>query len=182
MKSLYIILSLLLFSTVVSHAQEKFLTKQGSVSFFSSAPVEDIKADNNQVLSIINTSNGTIAIAILMKSFMFEKSLMQEHFNENYVESDKYPKATFKGEVLNFDTLNQIEQEVTITGNITIHGVTKTLKTLAKISKTTDVISIQGSFTVKVADFNIEIPSLVVNNIAETIEVRFALDHKPYKK
>ncbi len=182
MKSLYIILSLLLFSTVVSHAQEKFLTKQGSVSFFSSAPVEDIKADNNQVLSIINTSNGTIAIAILMKSFMFEKSLMQEHFNENYVESDKYPKATFKGEVLNFDTLNQNEQEVTITGNITIHGVTKTLKTLAKISKTTDVISIQGSFTVKVADFNIEIPSLVVNNIAETIEVRFALDHKPYKK
>ncbi|GAA4278611.1 hypothetical protein GCM10022259_33360 [Aquimarina mytili] len=168
--------------TIVVSGQERFLTKQGYTSFFSSAPVEDIKADNNQVLSIIDTSTGTIAIAILMKSFMFEKSLMQEHFNENYVESDKYPKAKFKGQILNFNSLDQNEQEVTIDGNITIHGVTQKLETLAKITRTTDHISVQGSFPLKIADFNIKIPSVVVNNIAEIVEVSFALDHKPYKK
>ncbi len=167
---------------MLSHGQEKFLTKQGYTSFFSSSPVEDIKADNNQVLSIIETSTGTIAIAILMKSFLFEKSLMQEHFNENYIESDKYPKATFKGQILNFGALDQNEQMVTVQGDLTIHGVTKKMKTQAKISKTEESISLKGSFPVKVADYDIKIPSVVMNNIAETIEVTFKLDHQPYKK
>ncbi|WP_299252647.1 YceI family protein [uncultured Aquimarina sp.] len=179
------LLNILLFSllcTVVSFGQGKFLTKQGNTSFFSSSPVEDIKADNNQVLSIIDTSTGAIAISILMKSFMFEKSLMQEHFNENYVESDKYPKAIFKGKILDFNDVNENEQTVSIVGDITIHGITKKLETQGTIKKTNENISVNGDFLVKVADFEIEIPSVVANNIAETIKVSFELDHKPYNK
>ncbi|MBQ4819411.1 YceI family protein [Aquimarina sp. MMG016] len=181
MKTLNILLCLLCFS-MLSHGQQRFLTKQGYTSFFSSSPMEDIKADNNQVLSIIDTSTGTIAISILMKSFQFEKSLMQEHFNENYVESDKYPKAVFKGQIANFEGLNNNEQEININGNITIHGVTKQIQTTAKIIRTDKNISLKGKFPIEVADFDIEIPSVVVNNIAKTIEVTFELDHKPYNK
>ncbi|WP_271767804.1 YceI family protein [Aquimarina algiphila] len=181
MKTTHILL-LCFFLTNFLQGQERFLTKQGYTSFFSSSPVEDIKADNNQVLSIIDTSTGAIAISILMKSFQFEKSLMQEHFNENYVESDTYPKAKFKGKVPNINGLSNSEETVTITGDLTIHGVTKNIKTQAKIIKTQDNISLKGSFPVNVADYNIEIPAVVINNIAKTIEVTFELDHKPYKK
>ncbi|WP_299436777.1 YceI family protein [uncultured Aquimarina sp.] len=181
MKSINILLCFFLFSTI-SFGQGKFLTKQGYASFFSSSPAEDIEANNNQVLSIIDTSTGTIAISILMKSFMFEKSLMQEHFNENYVESDKYPKAIFKGQILDFKNIAGNEQVVSIVGDITIHGVTKKLETQGKINKTEGSITLAGDFPVKVADFGIKIPSVVVNNIAETIKVTFELDHKPYKK
>ncbi|GAA4271588.1 YceI family protein [Aquimarina gracilis] len=181
MKPIHILLYFFL-STTFTFGQSKYLTKQGYTSFFSSSPVEDIKADNHQVLSIIDSSTGAIAISILMKSFMFEKSLMQEHFNENYVESDKFPKATFKGEIQGLQDLNTGQQEVTIKGNITIHGVTQTIETKATVNKTDEAISVNGSFPVKVADFGIKIPAVVVNNIAEVVEVTFELDHKPYIK
>ncbi|SHI41553.1 YceI family protein [Aquimarina spongiae] len=180
MKSIITTIACLILS-VMSYGQEKFLTKSGHVSFFSHSPIEDIEAENDQVLSIIDTNNGAIAISILMKSFLFEKALMQEHFNENYVESDKYPKATFKGELINFSTLEN-NAEVTIKGNLTIHGVTKPTVIKAKIKKTEGNISLEGNFPVKVEDFNIEIPSVVVNNIAKTIKVTFNLDHQPYTK
>ena len=90
MKDLYI-LSIVLLLVHNTHAQDKFLTKEGFVSFFSHSIVEDIKADNNQVVSVIDTITGKIAIQLLMRSFMFEKALMREHFNENYVESYKFP-------------------------------------------------------------------------------------------
>ncbi len=180
MKTTYILLLCFLF-TCLLQGQERFLTKQGYTSFFSSSPVEDIKADNNQVLSIIDTSTGAIAISILMKSFLFEKSLMQEHFNENYVESDTYPKATFKGKIDEINKLGNSEETITIKGDLTIHGVTRSIKTQAKITKSQDNISLKGSFPVNVSDYNIKIPAVVINNIAKTIEVTFELDHKPYK-
>ena len=86
-------------------SQEQYLTKNGAITFFSSTIIEDIKAENNQVLSIIDASKSKMAISILIKSFLFKKALMQEHFNENYLESDKFPKATFKGDILNFNNV-----------------------------------------------------------------------------
>lgn len=168
--------------TTLAFGQGKFLTKQGYTSFFSISPVEDIKADNHQVLSIIDTSTGAIAISILMKSFMFEKALMQEHFNENYVESDKFPKAIFKGQILNFAELGESKKEVAIQGNITIHGVTRSIETKAIIFKSDQTISLQGKFPVRVSDFGIKIPAVVANNIAEVVEVTFEFDHQPYIK
>lgn len=181
MKSIYIKICLFLCVTF-TYGQEKFLTKQGEVSFFSSTPIEDIKAENHQVLSIIDTKNGNLAIAILMKSFMFEKSLMQEHFNENYVESDIYPKATFKGKIKEFNSLNDNENEVFITGDITIHGVTKSIETKAKLIKTTDSLLLNGTFTIQIADFDISIPSVVASNISENLNIDFKLNHNPYNK
>ncbi|MGY8939647.1 MAG: YceI family protein, partial [Flavobacteriales bacterium] len=90
-------LFLFLFVAFFANGQERFLTKTGTISFFSKSPMENIEAENSQVLSIVDADSGQMAIAILMQSFLFEKALMQEHFNENYVESEIYPKATFKG-------------------------------------------------------------------------------------
>tara|TARA_R110002049_G_scaffold18863_1_gene71551 strand:+ start:280 stop:717 length:438 start_codon:yes stop_codon:yes gene_type:complete len=144
--------------------------------------IEDIKAENNQVLSIIDTSNGKIAIAILMKSFMFEKSLMEEHFNENYVESNIYPKATFKGEILDFKLLKTGKNDVSIKGNITIHGITKSIETKAQLTKTEENILLNGTFPLTVTDFDIKIPSVVTKNISDTMAITFDLNHEPYTK
>ena len=144
--------------------------------------MEDIKAENNQVLSIIDATSGKMAISILMKSFMFPKALMQEHFNENYVESDKYPKATFKGDILNFDTIKDSETKVEVKGTITIHGKSKEIVIPASITRKDNNIVVNGDFYLNVADFNIKIPSVVAKNIAKKIKVTFQFNHKPYKK
>lgn len=162
-------------------AQDKFLTKEGFVTFFSHSIVEDIKADNNQVLSIIDTVTGKIAIQLLMRSFMFEKALMQEHFNENYVESYKYPKATFSGEIMNIDQLANGNTETEMVGTLTVHGEKKEISTKVDVVMNGTTILLKGDFKVDVADFDIKIPSIVANNIAKTIKVNFELLHKPYK-
>ncbi|MGB5665624.1 MAG: YceI family protein [Maribacter sp.] len=163
------------------NAQDKYLTKDGFVTFFSHSIVEDIKADNNQVLSVIDTETGKIAIQLLMRSFMFEKSLMREHFNENYVESYKYPKATFSGEIKNYNELNKENRETEIVGLLTVHGEVKEISTKVNVDISEDEIILTGDFKVDVADFNIKIPAIVANNIAKTIKVSFELHHKPYK-
>jgi hypothetical protein len=171
---------LFLFSS--ANAQERFLTKKGMISFFSETPIENIEAQNNQVLSIVDAANGKMAIVILMKSFIFKKSLMQEHFNENYVESDKYPKATFKGDILDFESITTSEITLAIKGNLTIHGKTKEITINAVTKKTDEVIEMTGNFFINLTDFDVKIPSVVKNNISEKIKVSFRLYHKPYKK
>lgn len=181
MRVLYVLFFVLCSVNNVS-AQGKFLTKEGYVSFFSHSIVEDIKADNNQVLSIIDTTTHKIAIQLLMRSFMFEKALMQEHFNENYVESYKYPKATFSGEIMNFEDLDSENTETEIVGELTVHGETKEISTRVNFTMEDEEIVLKGNFTVEVADFNIKIPAIVRNNIAKTIKVTFELHHKPYNQ
>jgi polyisoprenoid-binding protein YceI len=180
MKTIYTLFFVLCITNWVS-AQDRFLTKSGQITFFSSSPVEDIKAENNQVLSIVDNSNGDMAISILMKSFQFDKALMQEHFNENYVESDKFPKATFKGKIQDFESFKNTEK-ITILGAITIHGVSKEITIEANSKTTKDIIALTGAFFIKLADFDIAIPAVVAKNIAKEIKVSFEFNHKPYKK
>lgn len=168
--------------TIVSKSQERYLTKNGTIHFYSETPIEDITAENNQVLSIIDVTNQKMAISILMKSFMFKKALMQEHFNENYVESDKYPKATFKGSILNFDALNETATTLQVKGMLTIHGVSKEMVIDANFTKNAETISVSGNFMLALDDFNIEIPAVVSKNIAKEIKVSYDFNHKPYKK
>jgi len=163
-----------------SIAQDRYITKQGTISFFSHSPVEDIEAINNQVLSIVDIETGDVAISILMKSFMFKKSLMQEHFNENYVESDKFPKAKFIGKIIDIKDLTD-KNNVFIEGDLTIHGITNKVKVEADIEVDTNNVSLKSVFTVLVADYDIKIPSVVKNNIAKTIEITFSLNHKKFK-
>ena len=168
--------------TIMSYGQGKYLTKQGYVSFFSDTLMEEIRADNNQVLSVIDAKDGSVAIAILMKSFMFEKSLMQEHFNENFIESDKYPKAFFKGKIEDYSPIESGAKDVYIIGTITIHGKSKEVEILAKLAKWDENLMLQCIFPLVVSDFGIHIPTVVSNNIAKTIEVSFESIYKPYTR
>jgi len=179
MKVLSIGIFYLLFINL-SYSQEKYFTTSGFTNFFSHSPIEDINADNNQTMSVVDLNSGELVIHVLMKSFIFEKSLMQEHFNENYVESDKFPKAKFNGKITGFDPLNKSEQTVPVAGDLTIHGKTKPVKTEAKLILVGNKLSLKGEFNVAVADYDIKIPRTVVNNIAKSIKITFDIDHESY--
>ncbi|MCB0733401.1 MAG: YceI family protein [Bacteroidetes bacterium] len=159
---------------------QKYLTQNGTIRFFSHTSMEDIEAVNNQVSSVLDMSNGQMAYTLLMKAFTFEKALMQEHFNEKYAESDKHPKATFKGSIQDFDklTLGTSETEVTVNGKLTIHGITKDVSVKAKLSKSSDgKIIATSKFDINPKDYNIEIPSAVKANISDKIEINVKMDY-----
>ena len=138
----------LLMST--AQAQNKYIARQGQVSFYSYTSVENIEAINNQAFSILEGGKGTLAISMLMKAFVFEKALMEEHFNESYIESDLYPKSSFEGQILDFDPSFSSEQTKRIQGKITIHGVTKDIEPQSQIgSRKTMCFCYQASFSCK---------------------------------
>ncbi len=179
-----IALAMVLITIGALKAQNKYITKDGQISFFSGAPLEDIEAHNKQVVSILDLETGEVAVSMLMKAFEFEKSLMQEHFNENYVESDKYPKAQFTGKLQPAEAVKQLgsePQRIAVMGELTIHGVTQKLNTMVEMSTVGGVIHVVGKFRVKVADHDIEVPSVVARNIAEIVEVSLNLKHKIYQ-
>ncbi len=181
----YLPLFFIIFLCFEAYAQNKYFSRDGKISFYSKAPVEDIEAHHNQVSSIINMENGDIVFSMLIKGFQFEKALMQEHFNENYLESEKYPKSVFEGRITNFNDLDLSkdgEYDLKITGQLTIHGVTKEYSTDAKLKRTGDKLQGTCTFKVKVADHKIKIPSTVVDNIAEVVDVNVDIVYQPYKK
>lgn len=157
-----------------------YITKTGEVNFFSKTPLEDIKAENNQVYAAVDLSKKTIAFSMLLKSFLFRKELMQEHFNENYVESDKYPKAVFKG-TLTGDIDPQKVNTVQVQGMIVLHGVEKQFSTTATIELKDDNLQGAAKFQLIPQDFKIEIPGLVKDKIARQIDVEIKIDCKPVK-
>lgn len=153
---------------------QKYVTKNGTIRFFSESPAENIEAINQQVNSAYDAANGNFVFKVLIKSFVFEKALMQEHFNENYLESDKFPNATFAGKVTDFDKLDLSKDgvyDVMTEGKLTIHGVTKDVKQSGSFKVEGGKIHTNSKFMVKVADYDIKIPKTVVDNIAEEIEV-----------
>jgi polyisoprenoid-binding protein YceI len=172
MKNLVLTIALV-FLTFGLNAQ-KFMTKSGYIGFFSHTPFEDIKGDNNQVASILDASTGEIVFQVLMKSFKFEKALMEEHFNENYVESEKFPKSTFKGKIVNLSEVNFSKPalyKVTVTGDLTIHGVTKNISEPGEVEIISNGVNARSKFIIVPEDYNIEIPSVVRENIAKEIAV-----------
>lgn len=163
-------------------AQTRYIDRGGSASFFSSAPLEDIKAETNQAVSVIDLATGELVASVLMKSFKFRKALMQEHFNENYVESDKYPKATFKGKVMNLHDLDLTKDGkylLDVSGEITLHGVTKPLNVKAEATVENGNLAARAVFPLRVADFDIEVPRLVRDNIAKEMEVTVSFSYRP---
>jgi len=173
------ILFTFLISSYVVHAQ-KYMTKNGNIKFYSETPIETIEATNNQVNSALDIQTGDLVFKVLIKSFQFEKALMQEHFNENYLESDKFPNSTFQGKVTNLSAVNFTREgtyEATIEGDLTIHGVTKKISEKGTFTvKAGDKIHGISKFNVKPADYSIKIPGAVVQNIAETIEVTIEVE------
>jgi len=157
-----------------SFSQAKLFTKTGNITFHSSAALEKIEATNNKVLSVWIPADGKIEFSVLMKGFEFEKALMQEHFNDDYVESDKYPKTTFKGTVegsKNISLATDGNYPVKVNGSLTMHGVTRQISTPATIKVKNGVASATASFTLLLADYNIKIPSIVADNVSKQILV-----------
>ena len=184
MKTIALIIAAIL-GSIVAPAQGKYFSRTANVSFFSSTPVEDIDAHNRTATFVIDSESGAVECSALMKSFEFKKALMQEHFNENYVESNKYPKAEFKGKVLNIGDVNFTkdgEYPVKIKGTLKLHGESKEIESDGTVTVKGDDIKSSTEFVVSPADFNIEIPSVVRENIAKEITVKFNSPLKPLKR
>jgi polyisoprenoid-binding protein YceI len=155
-------------------SQTKYITKNGTVNFEASvSSFEEVKAINNSVTAIIDTKNGEFAALVLVKGFRFKNALMEEHFNENYAESDMYPKAIFKGKFEEFSLEKLSSKSIfKINGMLTFHGETKKLESIPfKFSNDKDLIQVSGSFKVNTSDFNIKIPKVVKDKVSETVEI-----------
>ncbi len=151
------------------------------ISFFSSSPMEDIEAINNSAVPVLNTATNEIAIKIPITSFIFKSSLMQDHFNENYMESEKFPFAIFKGKINDkIDYTKKVCYPVSVTGNMEMHGVEKCIIISGTLTPVEGKISIEGKFKVKLIDYNIKIPTVVLQNIAEEVDVSISSSLEPY--
>lgn len=164
-------LLLFLFLTGAAAAQQ-LVTRNGYVGFFSKTPLEDIHAETSQANAVVDVTKQSLAFALLVKGFLFKKALMQEHFNENYIESDKYPKATFAGTYSGpVDLSKNGTYPVTVKGQLTLHGVTKTIETPATFEVQNGKLSGKATFAVRPQDFAIIIPALVRDKVSQQISI-----------
>lgn len=174
-----ILIAVLFLSTTITDAQ-KHITKTGHVKFYSHTPIEDIEAINRQAVGILDTETGSMEFKLLIRSFEFEKALMQEHFNENYMESDEFPKSSFEGIIQNLQDIDfntPGTYSVTVAGKLTIHGVTKDIKVNGDIEVTQNEIKTTSIFKVKPSDYNISIPDVTRKKIAQELEVTVNADY-----
>ncbi|HEX5553167.1 MAG TPA: YceI family protein [Chitinophagaceae bacterium] len=173
MKSLLLLVTLFIFGMGIARAQKVFVCRDAHISFFSTAPLEDISAQTDSAVSSINLQTGAVYFKVAISSFQFEKGLMQKHFNEHYLESDRYPFAEFKGKILNFTPLDSEGIDpVTVEGSLTIHGVTKVYKTAGTLELKAGELGATSIFKIRLADHQIKIPKLLFQNIAEVVEVK----------
>jgi polyisoprenoid-binding protein YceI len=160
-------------------AGQKYYTKTGRVTFVSQAPLEKIESSNTNALMVVDAATGNIECSVLIKGFQFDKALMQDHFNENYMESHKYPKGLFKGTILNIKDI-QFKKDgtytATIKGELTLHGVTKSVSTTAKLMVKSGNVAATTSFDISVSDFSIVIPKVVSDKVAEKVSISVNAD------
>jgi polyisoprenoid-binding protein YceI len=173
------IIALLCLAVAVHSAacSQLYMTRTGFIGFYSKTSFEDIKAENNQVYAVIDAGKKNIAFAVLLKGFVFTKELMQEHFNENYVESDKYPKATFSGAYTGEVQLGKDGvYTVSVKGNLTLHNVTRAIDEPATLEVKGGKLLGKTEFNIKPEDFQISIPSVVRDKIAKEVTVHVQID------
>ena len=179
-----VIFSISLFAFTIKTEPTKYFTREANITLLSDAPLEKIEGINNQAVSMLDISTGQMEFAVLMKAFEFEKALLQEHFNENYVESDKYPKANFKGTITNYADVKWAvdgEYPVTVSGTMTLHGVTKDVTANGKISIKAGVISANSTFNILISEYNIVIPAVVKDKINNSVKIDVNSIYKPYQ-
>jgi hypothetical protein len=172
-----ITLILLLSALTTAFSQEKFETNNGVIRFEASVPLfEEVKAKNEEVLCILDPKTSTISCVVLMKRFRFKMNLMETHFNENYLESNRYPKAIFKGKIEKFDLkdIDAVAKEYQIRGKLHIHGKSKTILVFAKLKKANQGIEFTANFALNTDDFRIEIPSIVRSKISKNVNTEIS--------
>ena len=174
----------LLFTLIAGYAQAQiYLAKECEISFFSKTAARDIEGVNKSAKPILNTANGEIAVKITIQGFKFTDPLMQEHFNENYLESDKIPTSTFSGKVNEkIDYTKDGENKVTVTGKISIHGVERQITLNGTLTVKGGSVLLDTKFMVHLDDYKIKRPSIVLADLAEDIEVKLKATLEAYKK
>lgn len=184
MRTISFILTLC-FSVLKLLAQENYITRNGQISFFSSTPLEDIKAVNNEVASVLNRKTGSVQFIVLIKSFRFRKAAMQDHFNgKDYMDSDRYPKAELKGTISNISTVDFTKDgtyPVTVEGTLNMHGVSNKIKSAGNIIVKGSNVTAASVFTIMLADYKISVPTIVSKKIAEKVEVTVNCNYQLYQ-
>ena len=169
-----------LFMVVALNASaQKYVAEKSVITFFSDATIEDIKAVNAKTTSLLNTESMDIVFSVPIREFQFDKKLMQQHFNDKYMESEKYPKATFSGKVEGFNPSAKGATQAKAKGKLTIHGVTKEVEIPGTLEMNGNQILLKSKFMVKLEDYKIKIPQLMWQNIAEQVEVSVDITYKP---
>ncbi len=170
MKKIIVLAAFATFTGMIS--AQKYKTTTGAISFYSHATIEDITAKNNQVTGLLESSTGELAYIVLIKSFEFSNALMQSHFNDNYMQSDTYPKSTFSGKITNnseVDYSKNGDKQISVTGKLMIHGVTKDVTSVGTITVAGTNVTLKSTFKVKLEDYGIKNDR--VKNIASEIEI-----------
>ena len=185
MQNKFFLLTWLLLAFGSQSYAQKYFTKGATISFFSDTPMEKIEAHSKSAVAVLDKETGQLEFSVLVKSFHFDKALMQEHFNENYMESHKFPKSTFKGKIndlskVNFDKKGKYA--VKVNGELTMHGVTQKIVNEAFIIIDDKGIQCQSEFEVAVADYNIAIPAVVREQIAKSVKIKVAATLNLLKK
>lgn len=179
MRSIIIVVLLLSTQLVIG---QKYFSKTGKISFHSEASLEKIEATNSSASTVIDVTTGSIEWAVLIQGFKFEKALMQEHFNENYMESVTYPKAKFKGKIDNPKSINFSKDgvyNVMVNGQLEMHGVSKPVTAEGTITIKGAIITARSNLTVQLSDYGIEIPKLVADNISKSVDINIIADYQP---
>jgi hypothetical protein len=161
---------------------QKYMTKNGFIGFYSHTPMEDIKADNNQVVGVLDISTGEMVFQALIKSFHFDRALMEEHFNENYMESDKFPKSLFKGKITNLASVDFSKTgtyDVTVEGDLTIRDVTNKISTKGTIEVVNGGINANSKFNIVPEDYKITIPGVVRDKFDKSMAVTVTMKYTP---
>lgn len=162
-----------------------WFTRTGHIYFMSHTDIIDIDANHYQTGSFLNIRSGEIVFSLLMKSFQFTLPLAEEHFNENYVESEKFPKASFKGKILDFDPSKLVadaDYKVVVGGDLTIHGVTAPVKETGVLRRSGNEIRAVAKITIRLETYNIQVPAIVEDRVAKEIPIDINLKYEPYKK
>lgn len=165
------ILFFLVLIPLCGFSQKRYYTEKAHISFFSKGVIEDISATNTKVTSILDLVNNEVAYLLNPKDFQFEKKLMQVHFNEKYMESEKFPKSSFQGKIVGIDMSSTEVQQVKAIGKLTIHGVTRDVDIPGTVHIQGKTIALKSKFMVKLVDYNITVPQIVWQNIAQQVEV-----------
>jgi polyisoprenoid-binding protein YceI len=183
----YIVITLLLglFIGQSAFGQDLYFTKTGHIHFMSRTDAINIDGNNNQVTSFLNTTNGEMVFQLLVKSFKFTLATAEEHFNDTYMESDKFPKSSFKGNITNLTDIDFSKNgtyKAIVKGDLTIHGVTKPIIQEGKITISEGKMNAESTFILNIKDFNIKVPKMVEDRVAKSVDVKVNMEYLPYKK
>lgn len=181
-KQIFLLVMCLISAT--GFTQNRYFTKSGNIVFNAGTMLEDIEGVTNTSSSVFDANTGQIEFAVLIKGFEFKRALMQEHFNENYLESDKFPRSIFKGRITNIEEVNFQKDgtyPVMVNGSLEIHGVTKQIETRGTIKVAGESVLANTDFNVILSDYNITIPGLVKDKVSKTAAIKVNCNYKLLK-